>query len=1836
MFDASANSIVLDYYVKAEEFYLITDVTTNTIIYNFSDPELGFTSVSFDEVTEKTTIVLTADCVALGCADADKLQIIVDVPSEIVDVHESFLDPVHKIRVSTPENLIDTDFEYGLQPTKWETLELSNNVPSFYVADGDATISSLTTVSCKAGSDLITVNTSQLHGLVIGTPIDVQGLTSRTAEGKYLIKSATDYSFTYQASSVQTRTGDIGSIYTTVIPGQFYAGSQITYDPQYGIQTDGAQNSEISIQTTNPHGFTSGSNFYLVNTVATKTLTVDQNTSSTAPDGRPYVDFENTVTVNPTVDLTKTETKNYRPPHSIKFDGTSVNTVNNTISWTNHKFRDNDCIIYVPPSGDTAIGGLNRFDFYYVIVFDANNIQLTQTRSGSAINFTSAGTYNYGRAMVGMVYEIARTHSDYRNDWAYGYTEAQQNGGVGSGWDMNYYDIDTGGYGLNSNANSASIEKMIIGITSTINYLAPHYKYYGTVYGTGENALFQFGETTTTPERYNFIEDDEYWTGTYYTNLDYAGRPYTGRYFRLRKYYWHNGSRRNWADREVFMIPLVQDDEADTLYSEGLSSTFADGDIITFSKSSGDDIKILTGGSAMTESTLTAGSYQIELVGNDRFRVLDSSQDQVRLRQAAGVYAWTGTVDNTLANTFYFADHGLTENIDLTTDASAGTLPTATTGTLEAVNGETNLYEFSVFKQAILDYQAANTGYLDIVTYSNLTNGYITNSVAAGRTENIDYISTTAIPNNFRTNIDGTSVRVSISPDEMSETSILYPYKDTRYDKYNMTVVGTTTSANSTIPFHMSMRKAEVSNDATWFRNEMWLYLRAYLQPEYSNQWHYQTYTPPTANNNYHWSCSWTRNYGGGNTDFVIMSYKIRNRSITDVNTWMRSFYYQTRDYAYVYNENPSYEGDIEGLIVFSMVDTMIWNQTEARDIMYAMIDAYDANMQYPALTDQTAYDTQVVTNDRIALKDKSTGLQVDVSSSGSATLKMVTEASVGIVDGAYQASVTGDNDLAFHTSFEVNNVNYLFDAATLTSDNELVISGGHQLKQGASITYDNNSNVDIGGLTSGSTYYVIIVDDVYIQLAASAADAESRTPISLTAVAGTHKIQSSSISGVAEAVGTVTTTEAGDIITGTETLFKRYFKVGDTVFIKNNDNTPGSMSEYTVRAIADDTSMQLDREVGFAATNTKHFVTTNLYARPDGYAIHRPFDGGVEIAAGTAPDSQIRRQTRKYFRYQSGKGIQTSLAINFNPPVTAKTLFGNGNIATLSTTYPHRLSTGMSVIVKNASDSAYNGEFTITKIDDFSFSYAIANPVTSAPNGIIKYNVNGYQGARTRAGMFDQQNGFFFEYDGQTLYCVRRSSTTQLGGTINVVKNSNKVTGVDTNFGGQINDGDYVVIRGQTYKVTKVASRTEMYIQPEYRGVNATNVVLTLTEDVKVPQEDWNLDVADGTGLEGFNLDINQIQMAYMDYSWYGAGKIRFGFKDRIGKVRYVHQFVHNNRLDEAYMRSGNICAAYEVINDDNPTYAPTLFHWGTSVIMDGTFDEDEAYLFTATSNSLSFTNGQTISATTTGNSDLRYYYNRQQRNYDIYVRIPFASSDASKLTTGSPMYSAGDELKGETIAFTQYSGSTIYAFTYITSGFGTPASYPIVPSGTAVTVGQEPGSTDETVNLGTDLIPLVTLRLAPSVDSGISGFLGERDIINRMQLRLQEVGLILTHECEVKLILNGDLSRVNWENVTTPSLSQLQKHVSAEKVTGGTEIFSFRAAGGSVDTNGKRLANSSNFSLEAIIDMGNSILGGDGTFPNGPDILTLAVQVVDTSEISATSPFSASGRITWSESQA
>lgn len=165
----------------------------------------------------------------------------------------------------------------------------------------------------------------------------------------------------------------------------------------------------------------------------------------------------------------------------------------------------------------------------------------------------------------------------------------------------------------------------------------------------------------------------------------------------------------------------------------------------------------------------------------------------------------------------------------------------------------------------------------------------------------------------------------------------------------------------------------------------------------------------------------------------------------------------------------------------------------------------------------------------------------------------------------------------------------------------------------------------------------------------------------------------------------------------------------------------------------------------------------------------------------------------------------------------------------------------------------------------------------------------------------------------------------------------------------------------------------------------------------------------------------------------------------------------------------------------------------------------------------------------------------------------------------------------------------------------------------------------------------PLVSIRLAPAVDSGISGAVGTREIINRMQLKLRQIGIVTTHDTEVSLILNGNLNNTSWQKANSPSLSQYIPHNAGDIIDAGSKIYTFRASGGQFDwSTGKIQSLATDFDISELTNLGNSILGGDRTFPDGPDVITITVKPIDTTNITAAGPFGVSGRLSWAESQA
>jgi hypothetical protein len=158
-----------------------------------------------------------------------------------------------------------------------------------------------------------------------------------------------------------------------------------------------------------------------------------------------------------------------------------------------------------------------------------------------------------------------------------------------------------------------------------------------------------------------------------------------------------------------------------------------------------------------------------------------------------------------------------------------------------------------------------------------------------------------------------------------------------------------------------------------------------------------------------------------------------------------------------------------------------------------------------------------------------------------------------------------------------------------------------------------------------------------------------------------------------------------------------------------------------------------------------------------------------------------------------------------------------------------------------------------------------------------------------------------------------------------------------------------------------------------------------------------------------------------------------------------------------------------------------------------------------------------------------------------------------------------------------------------------------------------------------------LMSIRLAPSVSSGLTGAFGIREIINRMQLSLFSIGIYAQGNYLISLVLNGTVSAADtWTNVGGSSLAQVCFHGSGRTMVGGEVV------GGFYVNSGGATYGTSTYDLRQIRDLSNSILGGGTTtvntqfYPDGPDILTVMVQALTTGTSNVF------GRLSWTEAQA
>jgi hypothetical protein len=492
---------------------------------------------------------------------------------------------------------------------------------------------------------------------------------------------------------------------------------------------------------------------------------------------------------------------------------------------------------------------------------------------------------------------------------------------------------------------------------------------------------------------------------------------------------------------------------------------------------------------------------------------------------------------------------------------------------------------------------------------------------------------------------------------------------------------------------------------------------------------------------------------------------------------------------------------------------------------------------------------------------------------------------------------------------------------------------------------------------------------------------------------------------------------------------------------------------------------------------------------------------------------------------------------------------------------------------------------------------------------------------------MFDSQNGFFFEFDGQTLSVVKRSSTAQISGFASVVNGNGAVAGTNTKFSSQLKPGDSIVIRGQSYVVQTITSDTLMYIYPEYRGTSALACQISKTIDQRYAgpslsgvTNQWNIDKMDGTGASAYNLDLTKMQMFYIDYTWYGAGGVRFGFKNNRGEIIYCHRVPNNNVNTEAYMRSGNLVARYETNTLPLKTYLTATLTSGViasmSVADTTPFPSTGTLLVSAAAD----TGGAIEYISYTGKTATTF--TGLTRNIVNLSGQGFTSGGGTASAT-TFTYSATAPIAVESYSPAQASTISHWGSSVIMDGrydddksvqfnFGLNAPVTYTTAGTRY--------------------PVFSIRLAPSVDNGSTGLLGAREIINRMQIQPIGADVYPTGAgVKIDFILNGRVS--SSANAFVPvggsSLAQYANHGASATIAGGESIYSFFAPAGAA----------SQVDISKLRDLGTSILGGGTTlsvpttanniYPDGPDILTVCVTPL-------TSNAATVARLSWTEAQA
>jgi hypothetical protein len=609
------------------------------------------------------------------------------------------------------------------------------------------------------------------------------------------------------------------------------------------------------------------------------------------------------------------------------------------------------------------------------------------------------------------------------------------------------------------------------------------------------------------------------------------------------------------------------------------------------------------------------------------------------------------------------------------------------------------------------------------------------------------------------------------------------------------------------------------------------------------------------------------------------------------------------------------------------------------------------------------------------------------------------------------------------------------------------------------------------------------------------------------------------------------------------------------------------------------------------------------VYARPDSYFVHRPFDGGVQLGTGGPQHgAQAIRMSKKYVRYQSGKGIMYTTGALFAPSYNLQEISADGIqvgafITVTTDDVDHGCQVGGRIRIIGVDTAGYNGDYTISDIlTERQFRIQATSTLANVYGSITtaaQVSILEWHGATVRAGTYDDQNGMFWEYNGKDLAVGRRSSTLQLSGVASIQRDGNVLTGTNTRFRDQISAGDRIVIRGMTHVVTSVSSQTSLTVTPDYRGANnAVAAKICLVQDLIIKQRDFNLDRLDGTGPSGYNLDITKMQMIGMQWSWYGAGFIDYMLRGADGNFVFVHRIRNSNTNTEAYMRTGNMPVRYEVINEGAVgKLRQSITATQTTVpLVDASSFPDESGIVYIDNELIAFSgkSGNVLTGCTRA-APLVNFVGGAQRTFragtatthEVQTGVILISNTISPIIShwGSAMITDGrfDEDRG-------------YLFNYASTGI-------------------QASTTRQTAFL---------IRLAPSVSNAIIGDLGERELINRAQLLLKSIA-VTSDTGTGGLVIEGVLNPQNYPIDPTAISWAGLSGTSA----GGQPSFAQVAPGGSVSWAGGASVTNSTATTTAALT-GNATVPNNALFARGTGTPILYVTKSSWDTLGATAGFS------------